>query len=117
MTGCMIDTGEKKVPSITVQHLKAMLDGGDTITLIDVREPNEHAICHLPNSRLIPLSTLPDRVGELPKEGLVVIHCHHGGRSCRAVEFLVGQGHANVVNLTGGIHAWATEIDSNVPTY
>jgi rhodanese-related sulfurtransferase len=117
MTGCMIDKGEKKVPAITVQHLKTLIDGGDTITIIDVREPNEHAICALPNSRLIPLATLADNASTLPKDGLVVVHCHHGGRSSRAVEYLAGQGIGNVVNLTGGIHAWSTEIDNNVPTY
>lgn len=105
------------VPAITVQELKQKLAANEVAMLLDVREVAEHEAARIEGSQLIPLKLLPTRVADVPKDGLVVIHCHHGGRSGRAVEYLRAQGFNNVVNLTGGIHAWSLEIDPSVPTY
>jgi len=106
-----------EIPSITVHELKAGLDANDDVAIIDVREPAEYSTCAIEGSILIPLSTLPDRLSELPKDKLLVMQCHHGSRSARATQFLLQHGHTNVVNLTGGIHAWTIEIDPNLMVY
>jgi rhodanese-related sulfurtransferase len=85
--------------------------------LIDVREPWEYQIAHLQGSRLVPLRTVPGLVGELdPGQELVVI-CHHGVRSRQAAYFLERNGFERVINLAGGIDAWAREVDREMPLY
>jgi adenylyltransferase/sulfurtransferase len=103
--------------SLSVAELKQHMDAGDVVTVIDVREQNEHALCSIGGARLIPLGHIESVVNDLPREGLLVMQCHHGGRSAKATQYLMAQGFTNVVNLTGGIHAWATEVDSDVATY
>jgi rhodanese-related sulfurtransferase len=105
------------VPDISVEDLNQQLQGATPPVIIDVREPVEYEICHLPNATLIPLGTLPERFTEIPRDVPVVVQCHHGGRSARAVAFLQQQGYTNAVNLAGGIHAWALRIDPSVRTY
>ncbi|ACO34282.1 MULTISPECIES: molybdopterin-synthase adenylyltransferase MoeB [Acidobacterium] len=108
------------VPQITVHDLKRKRDAGENFFLLDVREPHEFQIAHL-NGHLIPVNDLPNRVNELEQARQagqeIVVHCKSGGRSQRAAEFLKQQGFANVVNVAGGITAWATEIDPKVPKY
>lgn len=105
------------IPAITVQQLKKMREDKQPHVLVDVREPDEYELCRIEGAKLIPLSELPKRVGELPKSGEIIVHCHHGGRSARAVEFLLQQGLAGAKNLAGGIDAWSAQIDSSVPRY
>ena len=102
---------------ITVEQLKAMQDRRDDFLLVDVRNPDEFAIGVIPGSLKLPLPELPDRWGELPKDKLIVLHCHHGGRSMRALKFLRQQGYTDLKNLAGGIDAWAERIDPSVPKY
>src|SRR5262249_31803377 len=85
--------------------------------VLDVREPWELEICRLNGSIDIPLASLVERIGELPREAPLVVMCHHGGRSARAVQFLRSRGFANAVNLSGGIDAWARQIDPAMRTY
>ncbi|HUG92719.1 MAG TPA: rhodanese-like domain-containing protein [Planctomycetaceae bacterium] len=98
--------------------LKARLDAGETL-LLDCREPDEHDLVRIAGSRLIPMSELADRVGELePFRGQpIVVHCHHGGRSLRVAHWLAQQGFADVTSLAGGIDQWALEIDPSLPRY
>src|SRR5690606_15577631 len=103
------------VPAISVQELKAKLDRHEDFVLIDVREPAEHAICHLPQAKLIPLGTIPARLNELDATKAYVVHCKMGGRSAQAVELMRKAG-LNAVNVTGGITAWAQHIDRSMPT-
>ncbi|HUY69162.1 MAG TPA: rhodanese-like domain-containing protein [Alphaproteobacteria bacterium] len=105
------------IPAIEVEELRDRLRAAEPPLVLDVREPWEAEICCLPDSVLIPLGSLPQRVAELPRDRAIVVHCHHGGRSARAVAFLRQQGFAEVFNLTGGIHDWACRVDSKVKTY
>ncbi len=102
--------------NISVQDLKRRLDQGDRILLLDVREPFEHKLVHL-NATLIPLRELEDRVSELDRGAEIVVYCHSGVRSARAASFLRSQGFRNVKNMTGGIDAWAREVDPAMPRY
>lgn len=107
------------VPEIDVDELKRRLEAGEAFQLVDVREPYEWQICNLAEAgaRLIPLDQLPDRIGEIERDGPVVVHCRTGARSARAVRFLQEHGIESAVNLQGGIRAWAEEIDPEMPTY
>lgn len=106
-----------KVPSITVEELKEKLDRKEDVFILDVREPDEYAICKLDNSILMPMDELPERFKELDSSRHIVVHCKSGGRSTQAVKFLQEQGFKKVVNLTGGIDDWAERIDPSMPTY
>ena len=107
--------------SVTPKELKARFDQTGPARLLDVREPEEHAHCALPGSRLLPLSQLEARWEELDDwrsggEGTVV-YCHHGVRSAHAIAFLEEHGFTGLVNLTGGIDRWSREVDPSVPRY
>jgi len=103
--------------TITVKELKARLDKGDHLVLLDVREPWENAIAKLDNSLLIPLGTLPQSLSKLDTNAEIIAYCHHGMRSGDATGFLLQQGFSNVKNLIGGIDAWSLQIDGKVPRY
>jgi molybdopterin/thiamine biosynthesis adenylyltransferase/rhodanese-related sulfurtransferase len=104
------------VPEITAPELKARLDKGDDIYVLDVREPHEYQICNI-NGHLIPLGELPQRVHELDSSREIVAHCKSGKRSAQAVEFLRGAGFRKISSLKGGILAWSDEVDPTVPKY
>lgn len=106
------------LPEITVTQLKEKLDRGENLHLLDVREPAEFAICHLPASQLIPLGDIPRQADTIPAEKPVIVICHHGFRSAQAIQYLSQRyGFTNLVNLKGGIHAWAQQIDLTMPVY
>lgn len=104
------------LPDMTVEELKQRLDNGERIVVLDVREPGEFAIANI-GGRLIPMKELPARMSELDPEQHIVVHCHHGGRSAMATEFLRQQGFEHVQNLAGGIDAWSLRIDPKVKRY
>ena len=85
--------------------------------LLDVRENWEFATCHIAGSTQIPMHLIPIRVGELDDDREIVCICHHGARSMQVAAFLERNGFANVTNLTGGIHAWAVQVDPSMPKY
>jgi sulfur-carrier protein adenylyltransferase/sulfurtransferase len=101
----------------TVQELKARLDRGEKVFILDVRNPPEYQICRIPGSMLLPLPELPQRLSELDKNREMVVHCKSGMRSQKAIAFLRGQGFTRLRNLKGGILAWAEEIDPSMPKY
>lgn len=106
------------ITQLTVEQLKEKKDRNDNFKLVDVREVDEHKICHIEGSVLIPLSQFQAKYSELLKPAEeIVVHCHHGGRSQKACEFLASQGFTNISNLSGGIHEWSQKIDPKVPTY
>ncbi|HEV2422356.1 MAG TPA: molybdopterin-synthase adenylyltransferase MoeB [Candidatus Acidoferrales bacterium] len=104
------------VPEITPKELKARLDRGDDLYILDVREPHEYQICNL-RGHLIPLGDLPRRVSELDSSREIVAHCRSGKRSADAVQFLTDAGFHKIWNLKGGILAWSDEVDPSVPKY
>lgn len=85
--------------------------------LLDVREPWEFETCRIGGALLIPMKTIPARLGELEADAPIVCICHHGGRSMQVAAFLEQNGFTQVTNLTGGVHAWAQQVDSAMPTY
>jgi adenylyltransferase/sulfurtransferase len=105
-----------QVPEITPKELKARLDRGDDLFILDVREPHEYQICNL-KGQLIPLGELPRRVHELDSSREIVAHCRSGKRSAEAVDFLRKAGFRKILNLKGGILAWSDEVDPAVPKY
>ena len=104
------------VPLMHVEDLKQRMDANTAPFLLDVREPNEYAICNL-GGLLIPLNDLPRRIAELDPQRETVVHCRSGSRSAMAVEFLLANGFKDVKNLAGGILAWSAKIDPSMPQY
>ncbi len=102
---------------ITVTELKARMDRGETLTLIDVREPYEYAIARIPGAKLIPLGQIMERAGELDPESEVILHCRSGKRSADALNRLKAKGFHHLKNVIGGIQAWSDEVDPSVPKY
>jgi sulfur-carrier protein adenylyltransferase/sulfurtransferase len=108
---------QKQVKSITVADLKAQLDAGADILLLDVRDPHELEISAIEGSLRIPKSQVVARANEIPRDREVVVHCKTGVRSRDSILMLQDLGFTNLVNLKGGINAWAREIDPSLPTY
>jgi len=104
------------VEPMSVRDLKQRLDAGESFELIDVRPLQEHEIASIPSASLLS-PELAERLEALPKDAMLVFHCHHGGRSQSAAEHFVGLGFTNVWNVEGGIDAWSTQIDPSVPRY
>jgi len=102
---------------ITPVELKEKMDRGDDFVLIDVREPEEYAICRIPGARLIPRGTLPERIHELSTADEIVVHCRSEVRSGKAVEFMKQAGYRKVKNLVGGILRWSDDVDPTVAKY
>ncbi len=104
---------------VTPVQLKAELDSGKQITIIDVREVHEWQIGNLEQygSKLIPLGQFPARVGELNPDDEIVVHCKMGGRSAKAYGVLKEAGFQKIRNLKGGILAWSDQVDPNMPKY
>ena len=99
--------------SITVHELLAWRNEGVSHSLIDIREPYEREVSHIDGVH-IPMDEIVDRLGEIPEDGPVVIHCRSGARSAAVTQALTQQyGFDNIHNLEGGITAWAAEIDPN----
>ncbi len=90
---------------ITAEELKAMIRSGETVTLIDVRTPEEYEGGHIPGAILMPLSEIV-KEDDLPYEGTIVIYCRSGKRSARARSVLAGRGVEGLLDLSGGIKAW-----------
>ena len=84
---------------------------------MDVREPQEHQICAIPGSTLIPLGDLPSRLVELEGGREIVVHCKSGVRSAKAVKLLQEAGFVDAANLKGGILAWIERVDPSLPKY
>jgi sulfur-carrier protein adenylyltransferase/sulfurtransferase len=102
---------------IAPEQLKKRIDAGENLFVLDVRNPNEFTICRIPGTVLLPLPELPLRFAEVPKDREVIVHCKSGMRSAKAIEFLKAQGYTKLVNLTGGILAWADKVDPGMARY
>ncbi len=85
--------------------------------LLDVREPWEYETCSLENSQLVPMHQIPSALNELDPDREIIVICHHGIRSRSVASYLANNEFSNVINLTGGIDAWAKQVDVSMPTY
>ena len=104
------------IPQLSVTDLKQRIDRGEDVYIIDVREPFEHQIANI-GGKLIPQREVPARLGEIDRNREVIVLCRVGMRSQVVAEFLKQSGYASVVNLEGGIRAWADRIDPSVKKY
>ncbi len=102
---------------VSVAEVQADLAAGRSPRFLDVREPYEWEIAHLPGATLIPLGQLPARLGELDPDDALVVYCHHGMRSQQAVEVLREAGFGRARSLAGGIDAWAEAVDPTLARY
>lgn len=100
------------------QQLEQYLKACDSRPLLlDVRQPWEYDVCHIAGSRLIPMGQIPAQLDALDKSREIVVICHHGIRSRQAGYYLEQAGFDNVINLKGGVDAWAKVIDKTMATY
>ena len=119
--------GEKKIQvtgneafkqTVSVQELHTMIQKQEDFFILDVRNLNEYETCRIEGAMLIPMSNIPTNVKHIPKDKTVVVYCHHGFRSASVIEYLSqNHGFTNLQNLTGGINAWANEIDETMAIY
>jgi monothiol glutaredoxin len=105
-----------EVKQLTPREVKSLLDQKTTFVFLDVRTPEERASASIPGTRLLDQATAAE-IEQLPKDTMLVFHCHHGGRSQAAAEHFRGRGFTAVHNMAGGIDAWSREVDSSVPRY
>ncbi len=104
------------VKDIGAGDLKAKIDASEELHLFDVRGDKERAIAHIAGAKPLDSAGIA-ALGALPKDALIVIHCHHGVRSRQAGEQLLTEGFRNVHSLRGGIDAWSLEIDDSIARY
>ena len=104
------------VQQMSVETLKGLLDNGDAKHLFDVRPDEERAIATIPGAQMLDDNVIK-QIEALPKDDMIIFHCHHGGRSQQAAEYFRQKGFTNVHNLSGGIDAWSKQIDPDVATY
>jgi len=114
---CGVEEGLGAALEVSPRALKAELDEGRDLVVLDVREPFEYEIAHIGNAKLIPLGQLPAHVNELDTARPIVVYCHTGQRSAQAVRFLNSMGFKKAKNLKGGIKAWGTEVDPTIQMY
>jgi sulfur-carrier protein adenylyltransferase/sulfurtransferase len=105
--------------TITATDLKDMLDRGDNIFLVDVREPNEYEIVSIPGATLIPKDQFLTGAAleKLPQDKRIVLHCKSGVRSAEALAVVKNAGFADAVHVGGGVLAWVNQVDPSLPTY
>ena len=92
-------------------------DQPEQTILLDVREAMELEMAAVAGALHIPMGEIPGRLGEIDASKTIICLCRSGGRSAQVAEFLLAQGCAKAVNLTGGIHAWSDQVDSSIPKY
>jgi len=105
------------VPTLSVQDIKARLDANESLLLLDVREPYELMVSQIRGAVNIPMSQLPARQHEIPRDRPVVVFCRAGVRSARLIAYLQAAGYTNLLNMEGGINAWSKDIDPSIPRY
>jgi len=104
------------IPQLSVKDLKKRMDAGENLFILDVREPFEYQIANI-GGKLIPQGEVPQRLAEIDRNREIIVQCKSGGRSQRIAELLKQSGYPKVANLSGGILAWADQIDPSVPKY
>jgi len=102
---------------ISAPELKRILDTGQPITLLDVREPHEWDIARIAKARLTPLSSFETFIPELKPDEEIYLYCYKGKRSMTALQKLQERGFKRLKSLAGGIDRWSQEVDPSVPRY
>jgi adenylyltransferase/sulfurtransferase len=116
--GLKPDREEEPIAVLTALELKARLDAGDPIQIIDIREPHERAIAKFPNAKAIPLGQMVRRMDEFDQNVDAVFLCKIGQRSVFAIRALRDAGYkGRLFNLQDGVNAWARDVDANLPQY
>jgi monothiol glutaredoxin len=105
-----------EVKPISAAEVKRLLDAGTAFEFLDVRTPEERQTASIAGTRLVD-QNVANAIEQLPKDTMLVLHCHHGSRSQAAAEHFSSRGFTNVHNMTGGIDAWSREVDGSVPRY
>jgi len=112
------ETTQQNLPkSITAEELAEMLQSTTKINILDVREYFEWDICHIQGASNIPMNLIDECIDEVSNEIPTVVVCHHGVRSMNVIHYLEVKGYTKLINLEGGIHAWATQVDTEMTTY
>lgn len=102
---------------IEVHALAQLRRQGAPHAVLDVREPDEVAVCAIEGSLAVPMQKIPERLDALPRSIPLIVLCHHGGRSRMVTNYLRSNGFDNAMNLAGGIDAWARTIDTDMARY
>jgi rhodanese-related sulfurtransferase len=102
---------------IDVRALAQMRRDGTPHTVLDIREPQEVAVCAIQGSLRIPMQQIPHALAQLPRQDPLVVLCHHGVRSATVTAYLRQNGFGNAYNLAGGIDAWARLVETDMPRY
>ena len=105
--------------TITARDLKNMMDAGERIFVVDVREPDEYEIVSIPGATLIPKGEFVSGAAleRLPQDKRIVLHCKSGARSAEALAIVKDAGFSDAVHVGGGVLAWVSQIDPSLPTY
>jgi len=112
------ETTQQKLPkSISAAELSKMLQSDTKVNILDVREYFEWDICHIEGASNIPMNLIDECIDEVSKDIPTVVVCHHGVRSMKVIHYLEVKGYTKLINLEGGIHAWATQVDTEMATY
>ncbi len=104
------------IPEITPAEFVQRRDGGEALTLLDVREAWELNVASVPGVLHIPMGEVAERVGEIDRNREVVVLCRSGRRSLEVAKYLQQNGF-RAVNLAGGILAWSRDLDATIPVY
>jgi sulfur-carrier protein adenylyltransferase/sulfurtransferase len=119
--GAVSDEAQEAVQgsTITAKDLKNMMDNGDNIFVVDVREPNEYEIVSIPGATLIPKGEFLSGAAleKLPQDKRIVLHCKSGARSAEALAVVKDAGFSDAVHVGGGVLAWVNQVDPSLPTY
>ncbi len=104
---------------VDCHSVKRKLENEEKFLFLDCREQHEYDFVRIEGAKLLPMSEIQQRLGELDEHmgWEIVVHCHHGGRSLQVAQWLTGQGFANVKSLAGGIDVWSQVIDPALPRY
>jgi rhodanese-related sulfurtransferase len=102
---------------ITVEEAARLVQPSGDALLLDVREPDEWAFCHVAGSRHLPMRQVPESLADLPRDRPILVLCHHGSRSMRVTQFLRAHGYPLASSVADGIEAWAEKIDPALPRY
>ncbi len=103
--------------TVSPGDLEQVLSHGQSLRLVDVRDPWEFDLCRIAGSENIPMGELMSRLDTLGKEDPIVVICHHGMRSLQVAAYLDSLGYSNIMNLEGGVDAWSRTIDPEMPQY